>query len=327
MVATLPDHLRLTARTFTRWRLAAGSVLVFGVLLFLAQYLYVLPLQQYRASLFDVQQMEQDSSRLQDLLRRERAGDVSVTSEVQALHNRTVRRMSAIARQGAGINSAELPYFLEEVGPFLLVSMALTALVAIAASLWGYLLASAADDTKTLLGSFRHSLFAFTGAGVLLFLGSFLWIPALALVMVRLLPPSDGMSLALVCVLFAGYLLTLLFLPRMIVSPFLTLQGVPPVESIRMSMDVADGQWGKILGSLLAAAAGAFLAYWALSSLAAPIVRFAPAILFIDCLLKAGLLLALSVFTFHLSRTVTEHSTLLETAPDAAFPEVPQMLA
>lgn len=307
MVATFPALLGQTFRTLiARWRSVLAMVAAVTTILVISQGLYDWRVETYRSSLFDQAAVEQEAMRLDALLDRQRAGDQTVATQVALAR----RRMSERLRTLAG--NQTLMGFWMNLGPALVLSWLLAFSAIIMALLFG--MRGVSSFPRVLIANILHMAHTALRLSLLLvslFGVSLLWLPAGAIVWIYIWPESltDTGSIVQTALVFFGYFIAILLLPRLLLAPVRIVEGDTTItEAMRESYASTRGHWSKVLWNVIGTGVLLCAAGILLLLVLAPVLVAAPLpMLIVREFLTAASVIIFGMFLRHLSVTVRAH--------------------
>ena len=291
-----------------QWRAVALSVCAVAAVLMLAQGIYAWRVEAYRASLFDQSAVERDAEELTTLLDRQRAGE-NVTAQVQAARRRMSERLQTLAGRQTIVG------FWMNLGPALLLSWFLAALALIGGLLHGMQEAvSPGRRIKDMLVESARAIGPLSLLLVMLFGITLLWIPAGAVLWTHVWPQSltDSGSTVQTALVFFGYLVAILLLPRLLLAPLLVAgKSMAPLAAIQESFWASRGYWGKMLGNVMVAGLVLFFTSLTVWLMIAPSITGIPVLaLLLREAMTGACMVTFGLFLGHLSVSVWEHPLL-----------------
>jgi len=240
---------------YARWKPFVAAIFVGGFLLFAARAGYVWRLQHYQVQYIDGAGINAERSRIADLQLRRQAGDPKAVAELQQIsENMTKRLQSLRSRATSSVSLYRSRTFFSEMGITIAVYALVVTVLMGASFLFFFVLALEGGEMRALLRRMCALALPMTRLFLWLFFSSFLWVPFLAYLTVRLAPTPITEKLGYIQAIgiLLGYFCAILLCPRYALSPlFLVRDGKSVTESAHESYARTSGYWGKILSNLL----------------------------------------------------------------------------
>ncbi len=192
--------------------------------------------------------MERDISRLDELEKRYRGGDVALAPDIEKLQGDIALRLRAIAGEAG-------PPDIEAVARVLL-SYALSFLILLTGFVWAMarMVGTHALSWRTVAEKVTQEFLPQTLLLCVLGILTGVWIPLAAVLRVRIYPTQLSADLASIQVwlLFCGYLAIVVLAPRLILAPLIRFrEPMPAGDALRGSVAATRGYWEKMLGNLV----------------------------------------------------------------------------
>lgn len=228
------------------------------VLLFCVHALYAVEVERYHSRVITQESLQEDRRFLEGLVERRRKGEEGLTAEIAQARSRVSSRLSFLAGDRSG---STLSLFFHEMGAIAVFAAAVCSLLLLGAFAFPLCSISLLQPWPRALRSLPGILLPMITLTLLVFASSFLWIPALGILLARLgVPGGDVGDDVQIAAVLLGYAAAVLAVPRLILSPVLLVQeGLAPLEALRRSIECSAGHWSEILWNMLLLMALLFL--------------------------------------------------------------------
>lgn len=198
--------------------------------------------------LIDREGIADDIELLSVLQQEQKMGTADLDDEIRSVRSRVALRMQALAGYSGAHTVPQLA--------LLFLSSLLITLLTLTTATWAMVRMVHTSSWRQVTRDSLHSLSRMFTLLFAAFLLSLLWIPLLAVFYLRLrgVPLPEPAATIQTILIFLGYLVAVLLLPRLALAPCLLLQkGDGILSSLLESYDRSRGHWGRILNNILMA--------------------------------------------------------------------------